>query len=155
MGREAVLEVTGQTTPTRAPPSASGTPILSRVSTGHRNLATDPTINTQNQHDHTEQTSTRPLYNAANATANLISCMGELTHPTHNHTHSTSSSLYLGPQIPILSETASSCHAQGSMWERSKVTRHGERVLNVPCLNVPQYEPPSASTLSQVHQSQK
>ena len=114
----------------------------------------------QNQHDHTEQTSTRPLYNAAYATANLISCMGELTHPTHNHTHSTSSSLSLGPQIPILSETASSCHAQGSMWERSKVTCHGghakgERVLNVPRLNVPQYEPPSASTLSQVHQSQK
>ena len=106
MVREAVLEVTGQTTPTHAPPSASGTPILSQVSTGHRNLATDPTINTQNQHDHTEQTSTRPLYNAAHATANLISCMGELTHPTLNHTHSTSSSLSLGQQIPILSETA-------------------------------------------------
>ena len=81
--------------PTYAPPYASGTPILSQVSTAHQKSTGSPQPIPQLTHSihmavlHTY--SSRPLYNTAHTTADLISCMGGATHPPHNHTHSTSS----------------------------------------------------------------
>ena len=77
--------------------------------------------------------STRPLYNIANTTANLISCMGMATQPLHNHTHSMSSPPSSRSLLPVNSNSGSLPHQltllhfrplQGIMWEGSKVTCH-------------------------------
>ena len=71
---------------------------------------------------------TRRLYNTHN---NFISCMGGVTHPPHNHTHSTSSPPSSRPansNSASLTDTDSlliTLHTQRSTWDGSKVICHG------------------------------